>query len=64
MFQPPWPELENPALQYLLHRFQASVDAGMNLPTAAASLAAHSWFEGGIANYDRGQADARRPRRV
>jgi len=64
MPQVPWPEVGNPALRYLLHKFTASVDAGMDLETAATSLAAHSWFEGGVAGYDHGQADARRPRAV
>lgn len=36
-----------------------SVDAGMDPQTAAWQLAVHSWFEGGIENYDRGQRDAR-----
>ena len=60
MYQPPWPEIDNPILRYLLHKFQASVDAGMDVMGAAASLAAHSWFEGGIENYDRGRSDSER----
>jgi hypothetical protein len=60
----PWPEVGSPALRYLLHKFRASVEAGMDVETAATSLAVHSWFEGGVAGYDRGQVDARRPRAV
>jgi hypothetical protein len=58
-FQPPWPERGDPALRYLLFKFDAFVDAGIDPKEAAVTLAAHAWLEGGIANYDRGQRDAR-----
>jgi hypothetical protein len=42
MYQPPWPEIDNAGLRYLLHKFHACVDAGMDIRVAAASLAAHA----------------------
>ena len=54
----PWPDVGSPALQYLLHKFHASVDAGMDIEVAALQLAVHCWYESGIENYDRGQSDA------
>jgi hypothetical protein len=56
----PWPDVDNPALQYLLHKFHASIEAGMDTEVAALQLAVHCWYESGIDNYDRGQSDARR----
>jgi hypothetical protein len=61
---PPWPSLDSPVLRYLLVKAEASVSAGMDIGTALMQLAVHAWFEGGIENYDRGQADGRRPRGV
>ncbi len=61
---PPWPSQDNPALQYLLLKCEASIAAGIDLPTALLQLAVHAWFEGGIENYDRGQIHGRSPRGV
>lgn len=42
-----------------MYSFDESVKRGMDLRTAAFQLAVHYWFEGGVANYDRGQRDGR-----
>jgi hypothetical protein len=55
----PWPAREDPALRYLMYSFNESVKRGIDLQTAAIQLAVHAWFEGGVANYDRGQRDGR-----
>lgn len=55
----PWPAHDDPALRYLMYSFNESVNRGMDLQTAAIQLAVHCWFEGGVANYDRGQRDGR-----
>lgn len=58
----PWPAHDDPALRLLMYTAQASIEAGMKPELAMLQLAVHAWFEGGVANYDRGQRDARRPR--
>lgn len=60
----PWPDADNPMLRLLLHKAQASIEAGMDIEMATLQLAVHAWFEGGVENYDRGQHDARRLRVV
>lgn len=55
----PWPATSSPIFAYLLLKAAASIAAGMPVREACITLAAHSWFEGGIENYDRGQVDAR-----
>lgn len=55
----PWPATNSPIFAYLLQKASASIAAGMPVREACITLAAHSWFEGGIENYDRGQVDAR-----
>lgn len=62
MPNPPWPHRDSAMLKFLLAKARASIDAGMDIDTALLQLATHAWFEGGIEGYDRGQADARRPR--
>lgn len=62
--EPPWPSENDPILRLLLYKAQASIDAGMDVPSALLQLAVHAWFEGGVENYERGQRDARRPRPV
>jgi len=59
MSEEPWPRQDDPVLEYLLYSFDASVAAGTSVQDAALQLAVHAWFEGGIANYDRGQRDGR-----
>jgi len=55
----PWPATHSPIFAYLLLKATASIAAGMPVRDACITLAAHSWFEGGVENYDRGQVDAR-----
>lgn len=55
----PWPATNSPIFAYLLLKATASIAAGMPVRDACITLAAHSWFEGGVENYDRGQVDAR-----
>lgn len=59
---PPWPEPDNDMLRYLLWKAEASIKAGMDVELALLQLAVHTWFEGGIENYDRGRQDALRTR--
>ena len=42
----------------------ANVAAGAEPEAALLQLAVLAWFEGGVAAYDQGQRDARRPRAV
>lgn len=64
MPDPPWPAHDDPMLWFLIEKANASLDAGMDPSIALRQLAVHAWFEGGIDGYDRGQADARRPRAI
>jgi hypothetical protein len=60
MPNPPYPHPENPMLAYLIHRAKASMEQGTSLETAIWHLAVHSWHEGHVEGYDRGQSsDAR-----
>jgi hypothetical protein len=56
---PPWPATSSPIFAYLLQKAAASIAAGMPVRDACITLAAHSWFEGGIENYDRGEVHGR-----
>jgi hypothetical protein len=47
-------------LLFLLWKATASVEAGMDLRSALTQMAVHTWFEGGVENYDRGRRDATR----
>lgn len=58
MPEPPWPATDNPVLWALLDQARHHViEKGWD--AALLHLATHSWFEGGIEGYDRGQRDAR-----
>ena len=61
---PPWPREDNPILTLLLWKYRANVAAGAEPEAALLQLAVLAWFEGGVAAYDQGQRDARRPRAV
>lgn len=51
----PWPATDSTIFTYLLQKAAASIVAGMPVREACVTLAAHSWFEGGVENYDREQ---------
>ena len=48
MPQFPWPDADNPMLEYLVHRSEEMADSD-GRPAAVIWLAAHAWFEGAIA---------------
>ena len=58
----PWPTPENPMFQFLVKKAQLTAAGGADLDLVIMQIAIHAWFEGGIENYDRGQAHGRRPR--
>jgi hypothetical protein len=62
MPEAPWPTTHDAMLKYLLLKARDCITAGMGENEAMLQLAVHAWYEGGIANYDRGQRDARRDR--
>lgn len=55
----PWPPQDDPILAALMASARTNVKE-LGFDAAMIQLAVHCWFEGGIAGYDRGQADARR----
>ena len=48
MPQFPWPDTDNPMLEYLVHRSEEIAESD-GRPTAVIWLAAHAWFEGAVA---------------
>src|SRR5450631_2834548 len=56
---PPWPNEDSPIVKYLLAMGGAYLTAGLDIDTVLVWVIVHSWYEGGIENYDRGQRDAR-----
>ncbi len=44
----PWPDTDNPMLEYLVHRSEEIAESD-GRPTAVIWLAAHAWFEGAVA---------------
>jgi hypothetical protein len=48
MPQFPWPDADNPMLEYLVHRSEEMAESD-GRPAAVIWLAAHAWFEGAIA---------------
>jgi len=50
--EPPWPQVDNPMLRYLIERSGEIVERE-GLDPAIAWLAAHAWFEGAIAERSR-----------
>ena len=61
---PPWPREDDPILVLLLWKYRANLAIGANPEAALLQLVELAWFEGGVAAYDQGQRDARRPRPV
>ena len=57
MPEPPWPSADNAMLAALLHDAR-KIAAKLGVDAAMLQMATHSWFEGGIEGYDRGQRDA------
>ena len=55
---PPFPDPENPVLEYLVRAAETSLRQGENIQLTLVHLAAHAWFEGGVEGYDRGRSDA------
>jgi len=44
----PWPDEDNPILQFLLERALEELDQGTPLDEVLAFIAVHAWFEGAI----------------
>ncbi|MDP1793973.1 MAG: hypothetical protein Q8K63_07520 [Acidimicrobiales bacterium] len=51
MPQFPWPDTDNPMLEYLVHRSEEMAESD-GRPAAVIWLAVHAWFEGALAALD------------
>lgn len=54
---PPFPEVDNPMMQYIITRADAMAATGLSLETIIPWVAAHGWMEGHIEGYDLGRWD-------
>lgn len=60
--QPPWPDPDSATLNYLVEDALADIEDGKDPRSAITHAVVFAWMESAVANYDRGQRDARAQR--